>query len=328
MTDKPDRVETRRDPLSGLGKVEAGASTARRLLGRGRGADMAVLKGAVDLAEVKALIHFVSERGLDPEAKITAPLHDAIAARILASSPEGFIAANAMVLRLYSELCHLTYPTLGVNGRTIRNTRGAFFHMAGLILVSLLFVAFAVAGEIIQNFNPSLDSLNGVVSAENLKLLKILFDAVIGPLSPFFWGGVGSCMYLLKTLSDKMSTITFDSQRLQSYGYLTRILIGAVLGYVIATLLFTQAGLETQKVGPDAIGFLAGLGVKAVYGGLEALIDSIYRRAVGGLKTKTPVPVPAKPNRRGGAVAEFPVAPPVPAAVTTPSSQFAPPAVR
>ncbi len=287
---EPDRVETGIDPLSGFGKAGEDASIARRFFRRDRGMDVAALKGAVDLSEVKALMHFVSERALDPEAKIIAPLHNAVAAQALASSREGFIAANAEVLKRYSELCELTYPTLGVNGRTVRNTSAAVVHMAGLIFVSLLFVSFAMASEIVQNFNPSLDSLNGVMTPDKLKLLKVLFDVAIDPLSPFFWGGVGSCMYLLKTLSDKMSTTTFDSQRLQSYGYLTRILTGAVLGYVIATLIFTQAGLETQKVGPDAIGFLSGLSVKAVYGGLEALINSIYRRVVGGLRTNTPGP--------------------------------------
>lgn len=336
---EPDRAESGMqggtDPLSGFGKAKEDASIVRRFFGRDRGMDVAALKGAVDLSEVKALMRFVTERALDPEAKIIAPLHDAVAAQVLASSREGFIAANAMVLKLYAELCELTYPSMGVNGRTVRNTSAAFVHMAGLILVSLLFVSFAMASEIVQNFNPSLDSLGGVLRPDNLKLLKVLFDVAIDPLSPFFWGGVGSCMYLLKTLSDKLSTTTFDSQRLQSYGYLTRILIGAVLGYVIATLVFTQAGLETRKVGPDAIGFLSGLGVKAVYGGLEALINSIYRRVVVGLRTNAPDPVAPKPTVNAASGETIPKRPPKtpletarPAPVKPRRSQPVPPTVR
>ena len=245
------------------------------------------LEGIVNLPRVNALIHFVSERGLDPGAKLIKPLHDAVAVLGLVNTRGEFIAADAKVMMYYSQLCELTYPTMGVNGRTIIDTQKAWFHMGGLILWSLLFVICAFATEVFQQFESSSGLFSGLLTPEIAAQLKGFFRAVMEPLSPFFWGGVGSCVFLLKTVSDRIVNLTFDAQKLNRYVYLTRIILGAILGFVIVNLLFSKTELATVSIGPEALAFLTGLSVKVVYGGLETLIETAYKRIGRGANPAT-----------------------------------------
>ncbi len=286
---------------------------------RSRAQKVSLLEGSVKVPEVKALIRFVSERGMDAKSQITGPLHEAIAKLDLAKSKTDYVAANAEVLKLYSELCKLTYPTLGVNGRTIQNTSAALFYMLGLIIISMFFLTGAFASEIIQYSDKTSFTLEGVLAPDTLIIARAVIRVVLEPLSPFFWGGVGSCIFILKTLSDRVTSTTFDSGKFHVTSYLTRILLGAVLGYVVASLLFVQAEIQTQNVGPDAIAFLAGLGTKAVYGGLETLIQMIYRRTVSNMQTNSGNPAAPDPVAPEKPLSGSPVRPPEKPAATTPS---------
>ncbi|MFN0298805.1 MAG: hypothetical protein ACKVQU_00470 [Burkholderiales bacterium] len=92
--------------------------------------------------------------------------------------------------------------------------------------------------------------------------------------SPFFWGGLGSCVYLLKRYGDLAEDRLFDEDSMQGWG--TRILLGSILGGVVQFLydssVFTASGLHLDA---NALGFLSGVGVKVVYGAIEKTISAL-----------------------------------------------------
>lgn len=99
---------------------------------------------------------------------------------------------------------------------------------------------------------------------------------ILDTSTPFLWGAMGSCVYLLKIFSDLAESHTFNENKMQGWG--TRITLGAVLGGVVQFLydstVFTNNGL---KLDANAIGFLTGIGVKVVYGALEKTIESLSK---------------------------------------------------
>jgi hypothetical protein len=106
--------------------------------------------------------------------------------------------------------------------------------------------------------------------------------------SPFMWGALGSCVYILKRISDEAAAYRFDPDKFQ--GWQTRALLGAVLGgtitYIVDPAAFTSATLSST-----AVAFLSGLGTKIVYGGLERLITLLSEKlnldAVAKTKSKS-----------------------------------------
>ena len=84
----------------------------------------------------------------------------------------------------------------------------------------------------------------------------------------------GSCVYLLKTLSDRASERSFDRRQLQGWG--TRIMLGAILGAVVQ-YLYNPASFTTEafKLDASAVAFFTGVGVKVVYGAIEKTIDML-----------------------------------------------------
>ena len=97
-------------------------------------------------------------------------------------------------------------------------------------------------------------------------------EYLLDPLSPMAWAGLGSCVYLLKRLTDIAAERQFDSAFLQ--GWKTRILLGAVLGGVILYIFDTDFIVGTE-FDSNGVAFLTGLGVKVVYGALEKLVDTL-----------------------------------------------------
>ena len=54
-------------------------------------------------------------------------------------------------------------------------------------------------------------------------------------------------------------------------------MLGAVLGVVVANLFYEQTELAANHISPNAVAFLTGLGVKAVYGALENMVDTVHK---------------------------------------------------
>ena len=176
--------------------------------------------------------------------------------------------AASATLHLYSQLTKLTFP---VNGRTLIDTEAfRLRYLSGLSAYTIIFFALALGNIILQNW------LGDIVIPEEgrLRCLYNFYAYILDPLSPFIWGGLGSCVYLLKSLSDYAGDRSFD--RCKLHGWHTRVWLGAILGAVMDRI-FTKTGLaeEHLNLGADAIAFLTGVGVKAVYGAIDKAIDQL-----------------------------------------------------
>ena len=101
-------------------------------------------------------------------------------------------------------------------------------------------------------------------------------------------------MFILKRLSDSFGYKSFDYSRL--HGDVSRIILGGALGVVVVAALVPDPSKGSELKAGDVslavpiVAFLAGLGVKAVYGAFEELVDSISARLSGKGAKNAPAP--------------------------------------
>lgn len=241
------------------------------------------LSEVVSTREVVALIHYVTERGMDPGGEIIRPLHDALANYRQAKTVEDRIKWTSEVLVGYSRLCELTYAEHGVNGRTLRDSTLSTWYMSSVIVWGLLFVAAAFSVHFVKYWTGSADGPVDLGSWHNL--LFFISETGSVQVAPLFYGGLGACIFLLRSLSKKAAEGTFDARRLQGVG--ARIFLGAIFGFIVVNLLFDPSepdgadlldslGLHTLQM--NAVAFFCGLGVKAIYSIFSKTIDLIHRK--------------------------------------------------
>lgn len=222
--------------------------------------------------EVRALIKYAAERGLDSDGVLIGALERMLQDQVEDSSalaPAGDLPPAVVVA--YAKLSALTVP---VSGRSLLETETRFkLAVLPLHLWTLLILAIVVANEILKVWFADL------VEPEEGPLLRLidLRHYVLDVCSPFLWGALGSCVWLLKRLSDLAENRSFD--RALSHGWTSRILLGAILGGIVQYLydpaLFVAG---TFKLGASALGFLTGVGVKVVYGAIEKSIEVLSNK--------------------------------------------------
>lgn len=201
----------------------------------------------------------------EDQASLVPKLYRAVVAFEAAPAPEK-PEVYAEVLELYSKLTRLTAP---VTGRSILDTPDVFKHLCPLYSVTTLLL---FAGLTLQSVKIWL--ADGVAPEKGFLYWLSANTYVISHYTPFLWGGLGACVFLLKYLHDIAQIQAFDSSRLK--GLTTRVALGAILGG-IAVQLFdtTDVGKDGLPLQRDVFAFLAGLGVKAVYGAMEKVIQLI-----------------------------------------------------
>jgi hypothetical protein len=237
--------------------------------------------------EITALVHYASERGLDPEGKLLVPLTDALSIYTRKNTPVPEKCNSARtVLQFYTKLAKLTYP---VNGHTLIETQSIRYYLSWPIIYAILFLALALGNEILKGWFLK-------IGAPEEELYRSLFNIqhyVLEPLSPFFWGGLGACVYLLKRLTDFAADMSFDSKQLQ--GWQTRIWLGAILGAVAFQYIYPESAklsADDMKFSAKPVAFLTGVGVRVIYGALEKLIDFLaVKLDISPPKKETPEPV-------------------------------------
>ena len=231
-----------------------------------------------------ALASYAGDHGLDPNGNLAASIHDAIAAREMAESKEGWLKANGELVRAYAQLNAKTAKN-NVTGRTVIDSRKFLLRHT---LVEWTFGVICLVGAVGTEI---LGTHYGIQRAAALAASTpspetpyyTIYSTALVYLLPFFWGGVGSFLYLIKLLSERAAARQFSSVRLR--GSLPRLVLGAVLGGVVANLYGEQANAvvaiavpdisTTGGLGASALAFLAGLGVKAVYGMFNAIIQTV-----------------------------------------------------
>ena len=91
-------------------------------------------------------------------------------------------------------------------------------------------------------------------------------------LVPLVWGALGTCTFLMKKLSDRLSEFAFEETRAR--GMEARVFLGAILALIVVELLRKELGDFPSYL----IAFLAGLGIKPVYAAIEGLVEGLAAR--------------------------------------------------
>jgi hypothetical protein len=107
-----------------------------------------------------------------------------------------------------------------------------------------------------------------------LYYLSLFQHYILEYISPYLWGAMGSCVYLLKIFSDLAENNLFNEDKL--HGWSTRITLGALLGGVVQ-FIYDKSAFNSSGINLDAnaIGFLTGISVKVVYGALEKTVEKL-----------------------------------------------------
>jgi hypothetical protein len=225
------------------------------------------MKPPIPPTEVNALIAYAAQQGLDREGDIMRPLLDDLQAYELgyeASTVQSDVQGRVIVG--YAKLAQLTAP---VTGRSLLETQEQFKRAVfPLHAWTLLVLVVIIANEVLKLWMVDL-----VEPEEGTLLLLIeLRRYTLDVCGPFLWGALGSCVWLLKRLSDVAESSTFD--RAFARGWTNRILLGAILGGIVQYLYDPQVFVSDGfRLGASAIGFVTGIGVKIVYGAIEKSIE-------------------------------------------------------
>ncbi len=217
----------------------------------------------VSQAEVLALLRYSLKEG-QGKGQTT----DLTAALCEAESPQ----KTQRVLAAYGELVQATKP---VSGRSVIDSeQSGFGRMAWITVIATVVFILAAGNLMADSWAASLTEPgdNGVW----LGLKQHVWDK----LTPFLWGALGSCVFLLKTLQDLARRSEYEKRKLKGWG--TRIVLGGILA-AIAVMFVHPASFDSGVVPltPAALAFFVGLSVKAFYKALERAVDKITA-AIGG----------------------------------------------
>jgi len=144
-----------------------------------------------------------------------------------------------------------------------------------LWIAALMFAGLVVCTQWgMRRFGPVFD---GNVDWPNtsLQLLEIL--------TPYFYGGLGACVYLLRSAHQYIYQRTFDLQRRSEY--FNRILLGTVGGGAIMLFVDHVSDDSGQVVtlSSAALGFLAGYSTDFLFSAIERIINAVLPKV--GLDT-------------------------------------------
>ena len=234
-------------------------------------------KPVISDAEVFALLAYSASHGIE-KAKL-----EALSREIHEAEPDPSAVAS-----LYADLVSATTP---ISGRTLIDSTGSSGKRLWVIAIATgTFFILAIGNQIVDSY------VADIVEPEEglwwLDVKRYVWDY----LSPFFWGALGSCVYLLKELQDAVRENAYEQHLM--HGWRTRILIGGVLAAIVLIMFDpTTFTADTLPLRPAAIAFLIGLDVKAVYGALEKTIETLSKKL--NLESIRRVPAPIVPAPKG-----------------------------
>jgi hypothetical protein len=243
-------------------------------------------------AEVAALVKFASEQGIDTDDHLLARLFRALreyerdpqSMSTVSLDAQSMMSNAELVLRDYAALTKLTD---GVNGRNLLHGRHLIAETRPFLVITVL-VFIGSIGSLAYG------AWVAEETAADDPLMPPVLAHAIQYYAPFAWGALGSCVYILKRIADEAAANQFDPDKFQ--GWLTTALLGAILGGTI-TYVIDPAAFGTTSLSLTAIAFLAGLGTKVVYGGLERMIVLLSEKMNLAAIRKAP--------SKGDSIAEF-----------------------
>jgi hypothetical protein len=234
----------------------------------------------IDPEEVAALLKFATEKGIEDETLVPALFNQL---RMWQGAREAGDAADqeSATTEMLASYTKLTKQLNGVNGRNILQGRNLMKETLGFMFVTFVFFIVCVTTLALQAW----------VSNEPRQDDVLLNDAILHYIqffTPFFWGALGACVYILKRITDEAADNRFDHDKFQ--GWATRATLGGVLGGII-TYIIDPSAFGDLTLNIAAIAFLTGLGTKVVYGALQRLIqilgDKMNLQVLREQKSKT-----------------------------------------
>lgn len=175
------------------------------------------------------------------------------------------------ILAAYGNLVKVTQP---VNGRSVfDSTSGGCGRMFWIATTAIVLFILATGNLMADSWAAGL--------AEDDKSFWLGFkNHVWDKLTPFLWGGLGSCVFLLKTLQDRARRYQYEKHKLK--GWAPRIVLGGILAAIALMFVHPASfGGDVVPLTPAALAFFVGLSVKAFYKALERVVDKITA-AIGG----------------------------------------------
>ena len=290
--------------------------------------------------------------GADEQA--TTPYGELVKALSAAHANEDEASYQKLMLAYHDLACY-TFTAHEVHGKSILDTiRKPRSFVAGWldkrrlpVFLGSVFFLVAVALQILEAWTESILGPDGATagakesSAEPAEILCAkLLASCIPLLIPVAWGALGACAALAKRVSDRLSAMSFEENRMQALT--ARIFLGAALALVLDILFFVEGmpavgdgtsqgtsaedGGTSLGFGPIAGAFLAGLFVQHIYGMLETLIRRVSRAISpeppsSGSASDSPV----VPGRAPPPTTHARVPPPAPTSPPSPGSTPAPP---
>lgn len=171
---------------------------------------------------------------------------------------------TAQIVTAYTKLCSMTLP---VTGASIIHSKSP--NIRWLYFWNLFFLVVCLSSLMIANFY----TYSATPADSNGWQIFSNYSVHYYPvLSGLLWGGLGSCVYLLKKVNDISQSREFDPDVFT--GIFSRIMLGATLGWVVVNI-FDMDTLDMDGVSVPAVAFLTGLSVKVVYGFLEKVVGEL-----------------------------------------------------
>ena len=225
-------------------------------------------------AEVAALLKYASERGIDTADHLLRRLYRALneynenpraEITVVVDGVQQPMPYAEVILNEYTRLAKLTGGVNGCNllhGRhLVRETHP--FMLLTLVLFVVSIGALAYSAWIADH------------AAADDSFLPAGVAHAVQYFAPFAWGALGSCVYILKRISDEAAANRFDPDRFQ--GWQIRAVLGAVLGATITYMIDPRA-FGSVTLGATAVAFSAGLATKILYGGIERTIELLAEK--------------------------------------------------
>ncbi|MCK4742917.1 MAG: hypothetical protein KAT25_03780 [Sulfuriflexus sp.] len=130
---------------------------------------------------------------------------------------------------------------------------------------------------------------------EPFALLNILnWHIALSVMVPFLYGGLGACVFLLRSCHLFIHKRTFDERRISEY--LNRILLGLVSGGVITLFVNEVAGDgdDVIQLSAAALGFLTGYNNEFLFQTLERIAQALFPKIGVNSIRKEQEPPPAE----------------------------------
>lgn len=224
------------------------------------------LKETVSIEEVKALIKHAAEQGIGVDNHELSSLTDAL----YQYQKDGSLDSHKRMLENYTCLVKLTRPQ---NGRILLENSKTYMYIKAPIMLTVTLIVLMIISEVIGNW------LADKPEPEEgwVFLALTVHRYILDYLSPFLWGAIGACVYLLKRLYDIAQDGSFDSAKL--HGWYIRVILGSILGAIVFHI-YNISELDEGSVNIDAkaLAFFTGLGVKVVYGAFERTIELLAEK--------------------------------------------------